>query len=78
MNKNTSNEIIKILEEIIKNPKPELDFKNNYELICAVILSAQTKDKNVNAITKDLFLKYPDFYYLSKAKYEQLEEMIRP
>ena len=78
MNKNASNEIIKILEEIIKNPKPELDFKNNYELICAVILSAQTKDKNVNVITKDLFLKYPDFNHLALANYERLEEMIRP
>ena len=78
MNKNISNEILKILEEIIKDPKPELDFKNNYELICAVILSAQTKDKNVNAITKDLFLKYPDFNHLKDASFNELEKMIRP
>ena len=78
MNRKTSNEILKILEEIITNPKSELDFKNNYELICAVILSAQTKDKNVNVITKDLFKKYPDFNHLSKASFDELEEMIRP
>lgn len=78
MNKNTSNEILKILEEIIIDPKPELNFRNNYELICAVILSAQTKDKNVNVITKDLFVKYPDFNHLSKASFDELEEMIRP
>ena len=78
MNKQTSNEIIEILNQVITDPKPELDFKNNYELICAVILSAQTKDKNVNVITKDLFKKYPDFNYLKDANYLELEQMIRP
>lgn len=78
MNIKTSNEIISILKEIIKDPKPELDFKNNYELICAVILSAQTKDKNVNSITKDLFIKYPNFTYLMDADFTELEKMIRP
>ena len=78
MNKIISNEILNELRKIIINPKPELDFKNNYELICAVILSAQTKDKNVNLITKDLFNKYPNPYILKDAKFEELESMIRP
>ena len=57
MNKNKSNEIINILKTIIINPKPELDFNNNYELIISVILSAQTTDKRVNIGTKDLYKK---------------------
>ena len=61
MNKKVSNEIIEILKQIITNPKSELDFNNNYELIVSVILSAQTTDKRVNIITKDLYKKYPNY-----------------
>ena len=61
MNKIIAKEILDIIKkEYVINPKPELDFKNNFELLCAVMLSAQTTDKRVNSVTKDLFLKYPD------------------
>lgn len=78
MNKQTSNEIVKILRTIIINPKPELDFKNNYELTIAVILSAQTTDKKVNAVTKELFLKYPSFKELKDGNLEEIEEIVMP
>ncbi len=60
MNKKISNEILNELSKIIIDPKPELNFNNNFELLIAVMLSAQTKDKYVNEVTKDLFKKYPD------------------
>ena len=78
MNKNKSNEIVNILKEIITNPKPELDFKNNYELITAVILSAQTTDKKVNMVTKELFLKYPDYNALGMANIDDVIAIIKP
>lgn len=76
MNKKTSNEILKELEKIIINPKPELNFSNNFELLIAVILSAQTKDKNVNEVTKDLFEIYPNPLSLSMANQDELIKLI--
>lgn len=76
MNKNTSNEIVLILEDIIKNPVCELDFNNNFELLCAVMLSAQTTDKRVNLVTKNLFEKYKTPYELSIADYNDVYNII--
>lgn len=78
MNKNKSNEIINILKTIIINPKPELDFNNNYELIISVILSAQTTDKRVNIVTKDLYKKYNNYNELANAKIEDVTQIIKP
>ena len=78
MTKQKSEEILTILKTIITNPKPELDFKNNYELIVAVILSAQTTDKRVNMVTKELFDCYPDFFSLSKADKDDVIKIIKP
>ena len=78
MNKKKSDEIINILRTIIINPKPELDFKNIYELTIAVILSAQTTDKKVNIVTKDLFLKYPSFNELKDADIDDVIDIIKP
>lgn len=47
------------LEELFPDAKAELDFTNNFELIVAVALSAQTTDIAVNKVTKELFRKYP-------------------
>jgi endonuclease-3 len=77
MNKKISEEIISILEEEIPNPKPELNFSNNFELLVAVMLSAQTKDKNVNEVTNILFKKYPDPYSLSQANLDELISIIK-
>ena len=61
MNKKLAKEILDIIKkEYVINPKPELDFKNQFELLCAVMLSAQTTDKRVNSVTKELFIKYPN------------------
>ena len=69
--------IINLLKEVIPNPVCELDFTNSYELICAVLLSAQTTDKRVNIVTKELFKKYPDVYTLKDADIEEVKEIIK-
>ena len=48
-------EIVNYLDEIIPNPKCELNYNKDYELVIATMLSAQTTDKKVNEITKILF-----------------------
>ena len=52
-------EIIEYLDEIIPNPKCELNYNKDYELLIATMLSAQTTDKRVKEVTKGLFEKYP-------------------
>ena len=76
MNKKRSEEIVNILKTIITNPKPELDFKNNFELLCAVSLSAQTTDKRVNEVTPILFQKYPNAKSLSNALLDDVIDII--
>lgn len=56
--------------------KCELDFKNNYELLVAVILSARCTDKKVNQVTKSLFKIYPTPKDLANASIEKLEKEI--
>ncbi len=72
-----SEEIIEELRKII-TPRCELDFNNNFELICAVMLSAQTTDKAVNKYTPELFSKYPNAKSMSKANPYDVEEIIKP
>ena len=63
--------------EIIKDPKPELEFSNEYELLIAVILSAQTTDVAVNKVTKVIFSKYKNFDELSNASIDDIKNNIR-
>ena len=77
MNKNKSSEIITILRQIIPNPQCELNFNNNFELLCAVMLSAQTTDKRVNMVTPILFSKYPDPLSLANADYAEVKDIIK-
>ena len=50
--------ILDTLEEMYPNAECELVHSNGFELLIAVMLSAQTTDKSVNLLTKDLFKKY--------------------
>lgn len=65
------------LEELFPDAKAELDFTNNFELIVAVVLSAQTTDIAVNKVTKDLFKKYPTPNDLMHADVEHVMETIK-
>jgi len=80
MKKLTKKELQKIKEFFIKNysnAKTELNYKNDYELLIAIILSAQCTDKRVNIITPALFEKYPSVFDLAKAKIEDIKELIK-
>ena len=59
------------------NAVTELKYKNDYELLIAIILSAQCTDKRVNIITPALFKKYPDIKSLSEAKLEDVKELLK-
>ena len=78
MNINTSNEIIELLKKEIPVRGCELDFSNTFELLCAVLLSAQTTDKRVNTITPMLFEKYPNPKSLMDAKFDDVYNIINP
>ncbi len=69
--------IFNYLDELITNPICELDFTKDYELLIAVMLSAQTTDKRVNMVTKVLFSKYPSLEELSKANIEDVKRIIK-
>ena len=55
----------------------ELNYTKDYELVIAVMLSAQTTDVSVNKVTAVLFSKYQSLDDLAKAKLEDIEEIIR-
>ena len=71
------NEIINYLDELIPNPKCELNYNKDYELLIAVMLSAQTTDKRVNEVTDILFSKYNSLEKLSNASIDDLIKIIR-
>lgn len=71
------NRIMDYLDEIIPNPKCELEYHKDYELLIATMLSAQTTDKRVNSVTKILFQKYPSLEDLKNAPIEDIKNIIR-
>lgn len=72
------NKIYNQLKKIITNPVCELNFKNHYQLLVAVILSAQCTDKRVNQVTEKLFKKYPSVFDLAKANISDVKQIIKP
>lgn len=73
-----TNKIEKYLDEIFPHPKCELNYDKDYELLLAVMLSAQTTDKRVNMVTEVLFKKYPTLEALSEADISDIINIIRP
>lgn len=72
------NEIIEYFDELIPNPKCELNYTKDYELLIATMLSAQTTDKRVNMVTDILFKKYPNLEDLKNADVNDIMEIIKP
>ena len=72
------NNILSYLDELFPNPRCELNYNKDYELLIAVMLSAQTTDKRVNQVTEILFSKYPTINALADAKLSDIEEIIKP
>lgn len=75
--KNKYRYLIEYFEKNMPIAESELNFENPYQLIVAVILSAQCTDKRVNMTTPALFERYPDVEALSKATVEDIYELIK-
>lgn len=73
-----TNSIDLYLDELFPNPKCELNYNNDYELLIAIVLSAQSTDKRVNTVTPIIFNRYNSLKALKKASIEDLESIIRP
>lgn len=71
-------EIVEYLDELFPNPKCELNYNKDYELLIATMLSAQTTDKRVNEVTKILFQKYPTLKDLKNANINDIKKIIKP
>lgn len=71
-------EVENYLDEIYPNPKCELKYNKDYELLIAVVLSAQTTDKRVNEVTKELFKRYDTLEKLKEANINDIKEIIKP
>ncbi len=70
-------EIIRRLSKCYPNPKSALTHRTPFELLVAVILSAQATDKLVNTVTPDLFKKYKTPKDFANAPVEAIDEMIK-
>ena len=69
--------IIVMLRKLYPDPNTELNYKSNWELLVAVILSAQCTDKRVNEVTKKLFKKYRTLNAYTKATQKEFEQDIK-
>ena len=65
------------IEKMFPNAGCELNYNNVFELLIAVMLSAQTTDKYVNIVTPELFKKYPNAKALGNASVEDVKEIIK-
>ena len=70
--------LLSYLDDLFPTARCELFYKRDYELVIAVMLSAQTTDRSVNAVTPILFEKYPSLDDLNKASLEDIEEILKP
>lgn len=71
-----NNKIQTVLDEFFPNPKCPLNYTKDYELLIAVMLSAQTTDERVNSVTKKLF-KY-NLNELAELPLNEIEQIIKP
>src|SRR4051812_16576467 len=69
--------VVDYFEQHAPNAETELVYDNPYELLVAVILSAQCTDKRVNMTTPTIFKKYPDLQSLSVTTFDELFPLIK-
>jgi len=72
-----SSKILSLLYSYYGETEPGLEFTGLYELTIAVVLSAQTTDRQVNSVTGELFRMYSDFESLSKAGISDVERIVK-
>lgn len=73
-----TNRISEYLDYLFPNPECELNYSSDYELLIAVVLSAQSTDKRVNSVTPIIFDKYKSLNDLKNADLSDLEHIIHP
>lgn len=78
MTKNNIHVLLDYLDELLPNASCELNYTKDYELVIAVMLSAQTTDASVNKVTSVLFSKYKTLDELYQATYDDVFNIIRP
>ncbi len=74
----SSDYISRQLDLLFPDARCELEHRNDFELLIAVVLSAQTTDERVNSVTPTLFERYPDARTLADADPREVEEIIKP
>lgn len=72
------NKILDYLDYLYPDPMCELEYNKDYELLLAIVMSAQTTDKRVNEVNKILFNKYDTLKKISEASLKDIEDIIRP
>ena len=70
-------EVLNYLDILFPNARCELNYNKDYELLIAIVLSAQATDKSVNKVTPILFNKYKTIEELADAPIEDIEQIIR-
>lgn len=70
-------QILDILEEMHPDAKCALEHRDRFQLLIAVVLSAQTTDVSVNKVTPELFSKYPGPKELASARQEDVQDIIK-
>lgn len=71
-------QLLQKFRALYPEPRSELNFKNKYQLVTSVLLSAQCTDKKVNDVTPELFRTFPNFKRLAAADIPAVEAIIRP
>ena len=77
MKMNNSDIIINELNRLFPDAKCELNYNKDYELLLSVMLSAQTTDKSVNLVTKDLYEKYDSLEKLDTLSINEISNYIK-
>lgn len=78
MDKKTAVEIVETLKELYPDARCSLDFETPFEMLVAVVLSAQCTDERVNKTTPEIFAKYKTPEDFNNMSVEVLEKLIHP
>lgn len=70
-------ELIEIMSDLYPEAECELMHKDKFQLLVAVVLSAQTTDKGVNKVTPQLFNRFPDAKAMASAEIQELEDLLK-
>jgi endonuclease-3 len=77
LNKMQALELIKLLNQSIKNPETSLKYRNQFTLLASVVLSAQCTDTNVNNVTKNIYKKYYTPKHFTSLGITKIRKMIK-